>query len=990
MSQSNEPGLLVHHRVARWSTLSLIETRTSQPDTDDLWARALQEALVKLPPKDAEWLSNEENRKAFTSTQIVEAIRPYHKKYSKRLTQRFLAWIDPIVSHIRSFAGAISTLTNADPTGAGVVWGCIQLVLIVSRVIIQRTLNVAGKSQQDLHHIVTVLSDLSPQLALFTTWHRLFPEKPFAEVSNAIKDTYVEVIAFSTSVLTRDEGNLLRTIFAPTLEQKLQAHQALLRRYTSRVRAEVDTAHMQSVKSQLETIYSLIDGSPTPRYTELPPIRIIPHLRNDGFFGRQKILDQMGGKLLPSSTQHVSRKQNRFALSGLGGSGKTQIALEFTYRHLDKYRVVIWLLADNIDKINQSFEETAELLGLRKGTQSASQIRAFVMQRLSTSNEPYLLCFDNADDISLISDWLPRDNKGTILVTSRDSVGTREVIGEGETVLEFSIAEGSDFLASILQVGTTEKPMLEQISTAFHGYPLALAQAAAFIRSGGCPLGRFLDIFQNEHHHNAIASLPVKDYHATLFTVWNLSFQSLSPQSQQILEILVYFDPDSVPVELFERGCVPKKVEEGVSIDLSYLANPVELWAAFKGLRSQSLIKTNTELQTISIHRFLQDQTFKRLCSDPSRRRKAFEESLFLLSNHQPEFPNITQHWSPDLFKDSEACLSHISMLAQRFWEFPEAFAGLENKLGRLIFEGACYKFERFHHSIASDTFALARKVISKASTPDELFLSDCYRMEGRMFNESGQATSGAESNRQARHYALLAIQKGYIGHDDQRMPRILTGLGNSLSQLNMFDEALDYQLEAKRLCGDVPPDQSDAITIIQLNLGFLLYRRGDLETAEKILRATLDANPRTPPAMYALGNTLLARGLVEEAIAAHLNGLEIYIEMFGDEHALVGRCVYKVGEILLLHKKDAKTARIYLHKATKIYLKQESPYYTVKANARATRMLAKAFDMEGRGEEAKRYYEQAWNLRENIDGTHGSVADTDEDYSAAMFYWDK
>ncbi|KAF5684499.1 kinesin light chain [Fusarium circinatum] len=177
-----------------------------------------------------------------------------------------------------------------------------------------------------------------------------------------------------------------------------------------------------------------------------------------------------------------------------------------------------------------------------------------------------------------------------------------------------------------------------------------------------------------------------------------------------------------------------------------------------------------------------------------------------------------------------------------------------------------------------------------------------------------------------------------------------------------MFDEALDYQLEAKKLCGDVPPDQSDAITIIQLNLGFLLYRRGDLEPAEKILRATLDANPRTPPAMYALGNTLLARGLVEEGIAAHLNGLEIYIEMFGDEHAL----------------------------ATKIYLKQESPYYTVKAYARATRMLAKAFDMEGRGGEAKRYYEQAWNLREKIDGTHGSAADTDEDYSAVMFYWDQ
>jgi tetratricopeptide (TPR) repeat protein len=156
----------------------------------------------------------------------------------------------------------------------------------------------------------------------------------------------------------------------------------------------------------------------------------------------------------------------------------------------------------------------------------------------------------------------------------------------------------------------------------------------------------------------------------------------------------------------------------------------------------------------------------------------------------------------------------------------------------------------------------------------------------------------------------MKAISKDYIGGDDQRIPRVLTGLGNSLSQLKRFDEALEAQLEAKRLCGDVPPEQSDAITIIQLNLGFLLYRRGDLNNAEKILRATLEASPRTPPAMYALGNTLLAKGSIEEAIATHLEGLEIYIDMFGDQHALVGRCAYKIGEILLLYKSDARTAR--------------------------------------------------------------------------------
>lgn len=220
------------------------------------------------------------------------------------------------------------------------------------------------------------------------------------------------------------------------------------------------------------------------------------------------------------------------------------------------------------------------------------------------------------------------------------------------------------------------------------------------------------------------------------------------------------------------------------------------------------------------------------------------------------------------------------------------------------------YQFERFHHDAAAKSFSLARDVIGRAAEPNELYLSDCYRMEGRMFNESGEPLQAAQSNRMAQEHAQKAMQKGYIDHTDQRMPRILTGLGNSLSQLGQFDQALEAQLEAKKLCGDVPPDQSDAITIVQLNLGFLLYRRGDLHNAEQILRAALDLSPDTAPALYALGNTLLAKGQVDEAIAVHLRGLDIYRDMFDEKHALVGRCTYKVGEMLLLHKKDPATAR--------------------------------------------------------------------------------
>ena len=52
--------------------------------------------------------------------------------------------------------------------------------------------------------------------------------------------------------------------------------------------------------------------------------------------------------------------------------------------------------------------------------------------------------------------------------------------------------------------------------------------------------------------------------------------------------------------------------------------------------------------------------------------------------------------------------------------------------------------------------------------------------------------------------------------------------------------------------------------------------------------------------------------------------------------------------------------------------------------------MLAKAFEMEGRLDEAKKNYEEAWVLRERIDGIHGSPHDEDTDYTSVMFYWDQ
>ena len=202
-----------------------------------------------------------------------------------------------------------------------------------------------------------------------------------------------------------------------------------------------------------------------------------------------------------------------------------------------------------------------------------------------------------------------------------------------------------------------------------------------------------------------------------------------------------------------------------------------------------------------------------------------------------------------------------------------------------------------------------ARRILKSGKSTDILLLSDCYRVEGRIFNESNQPLRTLESSKEAKHYADQAVEKKLIDINDSRLPRILTGWGNALNQLGHLDEALSMQLEAIKLCRNVPSDKSDATTIVQLNWAYVLLRLGDAESASRILRSCVDNDPETPYVIYPLGNAYLALGKVDDALAEHVKALKIYVSWFGDQVAVVADSLYKIGEILFLYKGNANEA---------------------------------------------------------------------------------
>ncbi len=155
---------------------------------------------------------------------------------------------------------------------------------------------------------------------------------------------------------------------------------------------------------------------PQPEQESKATISNVPYSRNLRFTGREDKLKQIHEALLSDNSVAVSQP---IAVCGLGGIGKTQTAVEYTYRYCDEYEFIFWVKADSEDSIFSSYTEIAKLLNLPvKNDSDQNNIVSAVLNWFRT-HENWLLVFDNADGISFVKNYLPPDPKGHVLLTSR-------------------------------------------------------------------------------------------------------------------------------------------------------------------------------------------------------------------------------------------------------------------------------------------------------------------------------------------------------------------------------------------------------------------------------------------------------------------------------------------------------------------------------------------------------------------------------------------
>jgi hypothetical protein len=288
--------------------------------------------------------------------------------------------------------------------------------------------------------------------------------------------------------------------------------------------------------------------STTPKKTQavkadtLPPIWNVPHLRNPNFTGRDDILDRLRKSL--TSGQPAALTQ---AIHGLGGIGKTQVAVEYAYRHGGEYDLVWWIRSEEPATLASDYAALATPLDLpQKDAKEQPLIIAAVKEWLRT-NTKWLLIFDNATDAKSLHEYLPPGGKGHVVITSINH--DWKSICKDFKVDVWEPKQSVEFL--LKRTGLEDEKSASTLAIALGDLPLALEQAGAYICSASSTFSKYLDLFK-KYQTELFDHCPLpSEYTKTVTTTWKISFAEIeqqSPAAADLLRLCSFWAPEDIVV----------------------------------------------------------------------------------------------------------------------------------------------------------------------------------------------------------------------------------------------------------------------------------------------------------------------------------------------------------------------------------------------------------------------------------------------------------
>ena len=337
------------------------------------------------------------------------------------------------------------------------------------------------------------------------------------------------------------------------------------------------------------------------------PVRLVP--RSAVLAGRELLLANLGTRLAPGPGRPGPRV---VVLCGLGGAGKTTVAVEYAHRLLSEVGVCWQFAAEDPAILTAEFGVLAAQLGAREVVDARDPVAA-VHAVLARARAGWLLVFDNVPDLASVEAFLPPAGPGRVLITSQSQhwpAGWAVQV----PVLDPDVA--ARFLTA--RTGDADHGVALELAAELGGLPLALEQAAAYVQATGTKLARYLAFFR-ERQADLLARGEAAGHREHVTATLGLALTRLrqeTPAAAGLVRLLAFLAPEPVPLGLLlARQDVPRRLANAAGALGPLLGDPLAAGDAVAALRRYSLASPAGD-GLVQVHRLVQAVTRAQLTAE--------------------------------------------------------------------------------------------------------------------------------------------------------------------------------------------------------------------------------------------------------------------------------------------------------------------------------------------------------------------------------------
>ncbi|GFF56548.1 putative Pfs, NB-ARC and TPR domain protein [Aspergillus udagawae] len=721
------------------------------------------------------------------------------------------------------------------------------------------------------------------------------------------------------------------------------------------------------------------------------------------FLGRQDQLDDLWQYLRPTNSQ--SRKVA--ILHGLGGIGKTQLAIRFVRDHINDFTAIFWLHSKDRGTLLQSLSSIfPQLPGQSQNTKAINDEE--VEQRARNvlgwlaleGNSRWLIIFDNIDQYSPVNssvgdaydirDFFPGADHGSILITSRlhallevgksfpvnklDSDNAMKLLwqssglSEKSTIGELESNPGTETLDTKILLVLLIYVDAIALTNRLDGLPLAIVIAGAFMRETGTSITEYLQYYQESWSDLQLQSNPERQYQkGNMLQTWAISYREVrqrDARAAELLLLLAHFDNRDIWYELIKSSSyslnVPIWLKTTISSELAFKIG-------VKSLIGFSLLETKQQEGVYAMHPVVQDWCIHLAGIETSVDSAQLDELALISVGYT--VPSSSARNYTEL---QQRLIPHANYVRHGNWSSDNPAVW-----GALLGLGNLYK-DQGKLKEAEEMYQQALAGYEKALGPDHTSTLDTINNLGSLYKDQGKLKEAEEMYQQA-----LAGYEKALGPDHTSTLDAVNNLGSLYRDQGKLEKAEEmYQRALAGYKEALGPDHTSALNTVN-NLGLLYSNQGKLKEAEEMYQQALAGYEKalgpdhtsTLNAVNNLGSLYRDQGKLKEAEEMYQQALAGYEKALGPDHTSTLNTVNNLG-VLYSNKGKLKEAGEMYQRALAGYNKALGPNHTSTLDA--INNLGSLYRDQGKLSEAEEMYQRALaGYEEALGPDHTSTLNT-------------